>query len=185
MFFTILIILVAVFTIVLFVKSKREPKKHESIPFNETRPKPEFRLLEVMDMSDEHVQETVQFIMNISEDSPSQIPAPTIERNGNIVRLKLDAKLCLYDFASWVNNFMYSDDHGKTCQVRGLYPIATAEFAGKEIHNTAFTFYTPETLTPEDVSCAYFKTKEGKEFCYDLGFHTIRKVAKAKEDAEE
>ncbi len=185
MFFTIVIIVMAIFTILLFAKTKRDPKKHESIPFEETRPKPEFRLLEVMDMSDEQVQETVEFVMDNSEDSPSQIPAPTIERNGNIVRLKLDAKLCLYDFASWVNNFMYSDDHGKTFQVRGYYPIATAEFAGKEIHNTAFTFYTPETLTPEDVSCAYFKTKEGKEFCYDLGYDAIHKVLKAKDNTEE
>lgn len=185
MFYTILILVVGILSILLFVKMKRDPKKHAAVPFKEIRPKPEFRLLEVMDMSDEHVQETVEFVMKISEDSPSQIPAPTIERNGNIVRLKLDAKLCLYDFASWVNNFMYSDDHGKTYQVRGLYPIATAEFAGKEIHNTAFTFYTPETLTPEDVSCAYFKTKEGKEFCYDLGFSTIHKVLKAKDNAEE
>ena len=136
-----------------------------------------------MDMSDEKVQETIQFIEDIAEGTSSQIPTPTIERNGNIVMLRLNAKLNLIDFATWVNNFIFADPKGQPYQVHGFYPIATAMLGGKEINNSTLTFYTPETLNSGDESRAYFKTQKGKEYCYDLGYHEIHKVTKKEENS--
>jgi hypothetical protein len=183
MFFTILIGVVALLSILLFIKSKRDPLKQAPVPFEETHPKGEFRVLQVMDMSDEKVQETIQFIEDIAEGTSSQIPTPTIERNGNIVMLKLNAKLNLIDFATWVNNFIFADPKGQPYQVHGFYPIATAMLGGKEINNSTLTFYTPEILNSGDESRAYFKTQKGKEYCYDLGYHEIHKVTKKEENS--
>jgi hypothetical protein len=175
-YFLLFIALIGIISIILMIKRNRDSKRQEFILFEETNPKAEFRLLEVKDMADEKVQETIAFLQEISDD-PS-IPTPTIERNGNIVRLKLDARLCLSDFASWVNNFIFSDEAGKTYEVVGRYPVGTATLDKKDIHNTPLTFYTPANLEKDDVQCAFFKTKDGKKYRYDLGFKRIDKTDK-------
>lgn len=179
MFFSILIASIGALSLLLLVKIKRYPQKHAHIPFVEVHPDAKFRLLEVMQMSDEMVQETIQFVMDNYGDDTSRIPAPTVERSGNTVRLKLDAKLCLSGFASWVNSFMYGRTQDEVYQVHGCYPIATAKFDGKQMRNTALFFYTPKELTPDDVSNVFFKTKKGRRYCYNLGYGTIHRDRQA------
>ena len=174
--FLVLVAVIAVLSIILLIKRERDYKKQEAVSFEETQTKAEFRILEVKDMTDEKVQETIEFLQEISEGNT--LPTPVIERNGNTVRLKIEARVGLYDFASCVNNFIFSDEAGKTYEVMGRYPIATATLDKKEINNTFLTFYTPSTLEEEDFQCAFFKTKEGKKYRYDLGLKRIDKTEK-------
>lgn len=176
LYYLILVAAIAVFSVILLIKKERANKKQEAVPFEEIRSKAEFRVLDVKDMTDEKVQETIKFLQDIWEGEP--LPTPTIERNGNIVRLKLDARMGLYDFASYVNNFIFSDEAGKTYEVMGWYPIATAKLDKKEINNSFLTFYTPSSLEEDDFQCAFFKTKDGKKYRYDLGFKRIDKTEK-------
>ena len=159
MFFSILIAIVGVFSLLLFVEIKRDQQKHGNISFCEAQLSSEFRWLEVTSMSDEQVQETLSLLMGIYGISHEHVFAPTVERSGNIVRLKIDPKLRLGDFASWVYNFMYGHTQGEVYQVCGYYPIETAEFDGKKMRNTALIFYTPKILAYDDVSNVFFRTK--------------------------
>lgn len=153
----------------LFDRSKVQPEQSAQpkvrIDLVESAPQSRERVIDVKEMSDEKVKETLAFLESIYEGT---MPQYQIMRSGDVVRLTFGAELGFYDFASIVNNFVWAEESGRRYEARGLYPLGTATENGTPApySNSDLQIYVP--AEEQEPDCVYYKTQDGAEHRYQF-----------------
>ena len=129
------------------------------------------RIIDVKEMTDEKVQQTIEFIASIYE---GPMPKYTLQRNGDIVRIMLSSDVMFIDFCSWVNNFNFADSDGHVFQVKGRYPVTAASWGETQVSEANLDFFTPDNLNIDvDYLHAFFLTPDGRRYRVVLGDNVI------------
>lgn len=151
----------------IFGKLSSSKEEHKSVTLVETMSVAKERTIEVKGMSDEKVKETIDFIANNCDDT-SYFSQVSVKRNGGSVLITLPSVVGIFDFANWVNNFVWADADGQRFEAVGHYPLGEAQLGGEPVNfsNSDLEFYIPQE--EEDPACVHYKTAAGESYRYDF-----------------
>lgn len=152
----------------LFKSISSSDNASDSTMLEETRPVFQERTIEVKGMSDERVHQTLNFIAGNYKDESRSFPQVDLKRNGGSVLLTLPGTVGLFDFANWVNNFVWADADGQRFEATGHYPLGEAQLGGAPapFSYCDLLFFIPQE--EEDPACVYYQTPDGVSHRYDF-----------------